>query len=187
MIKIKLYLNFILLKKMFNSPSNFQFTSLPNTSNKYNPTSRYKNNNYQNFQFGPNSNYTNSFRNNLIKEYYILLTGINERNDLMIYNFFAKFGEIQYFYKNYQDKIAIIKYKSDEIIRIATASWEKEGNNFNGILLKLINEDEVQNYVGNNNQRNYQNYYSNNNDYYNNTVIENKSNFYKFLDVLFNT
>lgn len=171
---------------MFNSPSSFQFTSLPNSSNKYNPTSRNNNNNYQNFQISSNSNYANSFRNNLIKQYYILLIGINERNDLMIYNYFAKFGEIQYYYKNNEEKIAIIKYKSDEIIKIATASWEKEGRNFNGILLRLINEDEAQNYVGNNNQRNYQTYYSNINDNFNNPLIDNKSNFYKFLDVLLN-
>ena len=155
---------------MYNTPSSFQFTSLPNSSMKHNPNQRYTTNNFQNFQFGQNyqTPYNNSFRNNL-----------------NIYNYFNQFGEFQFFFKNVNEKIVILKYNSDEIIKIVTVSWERDGKNFNNVVLSLINEEKVSYYINNNNRRNYDNSYLNNNNQIN-TTIDNKSNFYKFLDVLLN-
>ena len=172
---------------MYNSPSSFQFTSLPNSSMKYNPNSRYSTNNFQNFQFGQNTqnSYNNSFRNNYSGKFYILLNGVDERNNLNIYNYFNQFGDFQFFFKNLNEKIVILKYNSDEIVKIVTVSWERDGKNFKNVILSLINEENVSNYINNNNRRNYDNSYLNNNNQIN-TVIDNKSSFYKFLDVLLN-
>ena len=133
----------------------------------------------------PNNSYNNSFRNNYSGKFYILLNGVDERNNLNIYNYFNQFGDFQFFFKNLNEKIVILKYNSDEIIKIATMSWERDGKNFNNVVLSLINEENVSNYINNNNRRNYDNSYLNNNNQIN-TVIDNKSSFYKFLDVLLN-
>ena len=66
-----------------------------------------------------------------------------------------------------------------------TVSWERDGKNFKNVILSLINEENVSYYINNNNRRNYDNIYLNNNNQIN-TVIDNKSLFYKFLDVLLN-
>lgn len=159
---------------MKSQASNTLFTPIPNQSR---PHTLYTNSNYiwQNRQSVLND-YSNS--PNFIK-----LVGINEENNLRIYNFFASFGDIQSYHRNTKEGFVILRYKSDGCVKRATNAWSIECRHFPNISLKLINEEE-KNQLVQENVANQNLYYPRNvkEEYYQ----DNKSKFWKFIDVLFN-
>lgn len=73
---------------------------------------------------------------------YIRLDGVNEENNLALYNFFISYGDIISYNKNSREGYIIIKYKSDGCIRRATNAWSMKSNLFPNVSLRLITEEE---------------------------------------------
>lgn len=114
---------------------------------------------------------------------YIRLDGVNEENNLALYNLFNSYGDILSYNKNSREGYIIIKYKSDGCVRRATNAWSMKSNHFPNVSLRLITEEERNKLTQENYASSNQYYYHNQkNEYY----VDKKSNWMKFFEVLFN-
>ncbi len=118
-----------------------------------------------------------------LQAYYIRLDGVNEENNLSLYNFFNSYGDILSYYKNSREGYIILRYKSEGCVRRATNAWSMKSTNFPNVSLRLITEEERNKVTQENYTSSNQYYYHNpKNEYY----VDKKSNWMKFFEVLFN-
>ena len=180
------YKNDFYNQNLFSSNTNFNniFTN-NNYSQNYN--------HYQDSYSGPNihsfNNNLNDFNetNNLYYTCYILITGFDEYSEQLLYNFIKTQGIN--FKKLENDKI-LIKFQNQRYRDEFMNEYNKVKDNFFGVEIKFIDENEKERIINNNINRVIHNISYNNNYMDNNTNMiklpKNKTNLQKFLDVFFN-
>ena len=180
------------LKKNFNN--NYSYNLNLNQQNFLQNQNRFTTNNINSFQ-NNKVNYENSFNNlseiNSFNPYYILITNLDNYTKESFYNFIAQQGIVSRDLKNIGNNKIIIKFPNQRSRNEFLENYEKVQDNFYGVGIKFIDENEKDKII--NNKANmiihnisYNNNYMNDNDTNMIQLPENKSNFQKFLDVFLN-
>ena len=180
------------LNKNFNN--NYSYNLNLNQQNFFQNQNRAKTYN-NNFSQSNKANYENSFNNlteiNSFNPYYILITNLDNYTKESFYNFIAQQGIVSRDLKNIGNNKIIIKFPNQRSRNEFLENYEKVQDNFYGVGIKFIDENEKDKII--NNKANmiihnisYNNNYMNDNDTNMIQLPENKSNFQKFLDVFLN-
>ena len=179
------------LKKNFNN--NYSYNLNLNQQNFLQNQNMFTTNNINSFQ-NNKVNYENSFNNlseiNSFNPYYILITNLDNYTKESFYNFIAQQGIVSRDLKNIGNNKIIIKFPNQRSRNEFLENYEKVQDNFYGVGIKFIDENEKDKII--NNKANMiihnisYNNYMNDNDTNMIQLPENKSNFQKFLDVFLN-
>jgi len=145
--------------------------------------------NNNNFQFDQNNNFSFNGNNNIFSSCYILITRFDNCLKELLINFMEQQGITSRDIKIIGNDKIIIKflnqYNRDDFIN----AYEKVKDNFYGVVIQFIDENEKDRIVNNNANRILRNITYSHNYMNNNNMIQlpqNKTNFQKFLDVFLN-
>ena len=165
----------------FNNENN-QFNFAKNQKSFSGINNNYFTNNYINNNFEENNNIYNSC--------YILITGFDEHSKETLFNFINSNGINPRDLKIIENEKILIKFQNERYRNMFIDDYNKVKDNFFGVRIQFINENEKERIINNNASRvihniSYSNNYMSNNE---NMVKypKNKSNLQKFLDVFFN-
>jgi len=187
-------INFTPFHTRFNNEQNtnsFNY-NLNNENNQYNfrknqnSFSRINNNYFANNYI--NNNYMEN--NNMYNSCYILITGFDEHSKETLFNFINSQGINTRDLKILENEKILIKFQNERYRNMFIDDYEKVKDNFFGVKIQFINENEKERLINNNASRVIHNISYNNNYMSNNESMvkypKNKSNLQKFLDVFFN-
>ena len=188
-------INFTPFHTRFNNEQNtnsFNY-NLNNENNQYNfrknqnSFSRINNNNYFSNNY-INNNYMEN--NNMYNSCYILITGFDEHSKETLFNFINSQGINTRDLKILENEKILIKFQNERYRNMFIDDYEKVKDNFFGVKIQFINENEKERLINNNASKVIHNIsYSNNYMSNNESMVKypkNKSNLQKFLDVFFN-
>ena len=188
-------INFTPFHTRFNNEQNtnsFNY-NLNNENNQYNFRKNQNsfsriNNNYFANNYINNNNYMEN--NNMYNSCYVLITGFDEHSKETLFNFISSQGINTRDLKIIENEKILIKFQNERYRNMFIDDYEKVKDNFFGVKIQFINENEKERLINNNASRvihniSYSNNYMSNNE---NMVKypKNKSNLQKFLDVFFN-
>ena len=171
---------------------NYNFNN-ENNNNQYNFNKNQNsfsgiNNNYSTNNYINNNNYVEN--NNIYNSCYILITGFDEHSKETLFNFINSNGINTRDLKIIENEKILIKFQNERYRNMFIDDYNKVKDNFFGVRIQFINENEKERLINNNASRvihniSYSNNYMSNNE---NLVKypKNKSNLQKFLDVFFN-
>jgi len=171
---------------------NYNFNN-ENNNNQYNFNKNQNsfsgiNNNYSTNNYINNNNYVEN--NNIYNSCYILITGFDEHSKETLFNFINSNGINPRDLKIIENEKILIKFQNERYRNMFIDDYNKVKDNFFGVRIQFINENEKERLINNNASRvihniSYSNNYMSNNE---NLVKypKNKSNLQKFLDVFFN-
>ena len=169
----------------FNNENN-QYNFSRNFSKNQNSFSGINNNYFSNNYI--NNNYMEN--NNIYNSCYVLITGFDEHSKETLFNFIKSQGINTRDLKILENEKILIKFQNERYRNMFIDDYNKVKDNFFGVKIQFINENEKERLINNNASRvihniSYSNNYMSNNE---NMVKypKNKSNLQKFLDVFFN-
>ena len=188
-------INFTPFHTRFNNEQNtnsFNY-NLNNENNQYNFRKNQNsfsriNNNYFTNNYINNNNYMEN--NNMYNSCYVLITGFDEHSKETLFNFINSQGINTRDLKIIENEKILIKFQNERYRNMFIDDYEKVKDNFFGVKIQFINENEKERLINNNASRVIHNISYNNNYMSNNESMvkypKNKSNLQKFLDVFFN-